>query len=398
MFKHNKLLLIFIILAAFSFYNPGFAGVTPEILLGARGIVSLNIEDTSYGDSETVADFSDTSLLIGFRQKLYSNYRGQFVFGFQLLDRDSDLDSPFFHQVFLKIEDRTNILKLGRTRLRSALIEFPTLRDDDAIYFTDILNPFITGENSEENQYGELLEVTHIFKQRYRLNLYGGHVKEDIEITGDDEEVFDFNAIGLQFQYRVPETQKWNREILDQAGISFNSFFGDRLKGPGVRDDALKNIIFSTVLNIYPDPVHFLDLRHQSVYNIGSDDITQLTSYADMAEAESFSMFTSLRYLYRKLETPAFQAALSYGYKDFPDLENDTYQHQIIANCFYRIGDNFDIGLQLQYLKNGGDLKDVFSEDETRIQFALVYSVEQLWNSQFNDRESLLNLEHGYIP
>ncbi len=398
MLKRKILFFSLIVLLATGILNLTYAEVRPEIMFSARGVVSLNINDSIDSASETVADFSDTSLLVGFRQKLYNNIRGQFVIGFQLPDEDSDLDSPFFHQVFFKVEDRTNILKLGRTRLRGSLIEFPVLRDDDAIHFTDILNPFITGENSEENQYGELLEVTHIFRQRYRLNLYGGHAKEDTEITGDTEEDFDFNTIGLQFQYRVTETQKWNREILNQAGISFNSFFGDRLKDSGIRDDTLKNISFSTVLNLYPDPVHFLDVRHQSIYNIGADDITQLTNYSDMTETESFSMFTSLRYLYRKLESPAFQAALSYGYKDFPDLKNDTYQHQLIANCFYRIGDNFDIGLQLQYLKNGGDLKDVFSEDETRIQFALIYSVEQLWNSQFDDRESLLNLEHGYIP
>jgi len=40
----------------------------------------------------------------------------------------------------------------------------------------------------------------------------------------------------------------------------------------------------------------------------------------------------------------------------------------------------------------------MIGEHETEVQVALIYSIEQLWNSQFDDRESLLNLEHGYIP
>ncbi len=318
------------------------------------------------------------------------------MLGFQLPDRDSNLDSPFFHQVFLKIEDRSNMLKIGRTRLRSSIIEFPTLRDEDAIFYTDVLNPFVTGENSEDIQYGDVLEVSHVFKQRYWINLYGGHVKEDAGITGDSEEDLRFNSLGVLLQYMVPETQRWNREILDQLGIGFNTFFTDRIGHSGY-DENLKNVFFSAVLNVHPDPVHFWDVRHQTIYNPGFSEINTLSDFTSMTKAKSISLFTSLRYLYRKLESPAFQAALSYGYKDFSDLSSSTDQHQFVANGFYRIGDNFDVGLQLQYSKNRGDLRNLFAEDETRIQFALLYSVDQLWNGQFDDHGSLLNLEHGYI-
>lgn len=387
---------LFIFLVA-GIHDLANAEVSPEILLGARGIISLNINNTSEVDSETVADFSDTSMLLSFRQKLYSNFRGQFVLGFQLPDRDSTLDSPFFHHVFLKVEDRNNMLQLGRTRVRSSIIEFPTLRDDDTIYYTDVLNPFVSGENSEDIQYGDVLEVSHVYRQRYWINLYGAHVKEDTDITGDSEEDLRFNSMGVLLQYMVPETQRWNRKILDQLGIGFNTFFTDR-PGHSGHDEHLKNVFFSAILNIRPDPVHFMDVRHQTIYNPGFSEVGTISDFVSMTKAKSISLFTSVRYLYRKLESPAFQAALSYGYKDFSDLTNSTDQHQIIANGFYRLGENFDAGVQLQYLKNNGDLRNLFAEDETRVQFALVYSVDQLWNGQFDDRESLLNLEHGYIP
>ncbi len=383
-------MLITILLAC----STAYPGVTPEILLGARGIASMNLDYTAAGGEETVSDFSDTSLLVGFRQKLYSNYRGALVIGFQFPDEGSRLEPILFHQVFLRVEDRSNIFKIGRTRVRSAMIEFPTLRDDDAIDFTDILNPFSSGEDTEDNQYGNIVEATRIFGQRYRLSAYGEHLRNENEASTKD---FGFNALGISFQYRVPESQRWNREVLNQIGISLNTALTDRPGYSGL-DKSLKSITFSTVLNIRPDPVHFWDLRHQSIFNMGFSETKAVTDYADLTRARSFSTFTSIRYLYRKLERPAVQAALSYGYKTFPDLTNSSSQHRLIANGFYRLGANFDAGLQVGYLKNTGDLKAFAGEHETEVQFALIYSIEQLWNSQFDDRESLLNLEHGYIP
>ena len=395
MSKKKTSFSLMIILFTALLCNTGSADVTPEILLGARGIASLNLDYSSGGDSETVSDISDTSLLVGFRQKLYNRYRGSLIIGFQFPDEGSRLNPVLFHQVFLRVEDRTNIFKVGRTRVRSAMIEFPTLRDDDAIDFTDILNPFSSGEDSEDNQYGSIMEATRIFGQRYRLSAYGEHLKEETESISKD---YGFNALGLSFQYRVPESQRWNREILNQIGISLNTALTSRPGYSGELDKALKSITFSTILNIRPDPVHFWDLRHQTIFNLGFSEVKALTDYSDLTRAKSISTFTSLRYLYRKLERPALQAALSYGYKAFPDLANNSSQHQVLANSFYRIGENFDMGLQLRYQKNTGDLKAIIGEHETEVQFALIYSIEQLWNSQFDDRESLLNLEHGYIP
>ena len=108
-----------------------FAQVSPEIQLGARGVMSFNTNVAAHEATSAVNDFSDTGLLLGFRQKLYNRFRGQLVIGMQFPDANSDLGQVFFHQTFLKVEDKSNILKMGRSRVRSALIEFPTLRDDD---------------------------------------------------------------------------------------------------------------------------------------------------------------------------------------------------------------------------------------------------------------------------
>jgi len=372
--------------------------VTPEFELASKGVMSFNVDKLSDSNASAINDFSDSGLMIGFRQKLYNNYRGQMVIGFQFPDADSDLGQIFFNQMFLKIESRSNILKMGRSRVKSALIDFPTLRDDDAIPFTDVLNPFSTGENSEDNQYGNVSEVARLFGQRTWFRIHGEHFTETPIPPATVETDFSINSIGVSLEYRVPQTQVWNRGILSQIGISSNNFLNVRPLSSSEIGQTLKNLIFSTILNVHPDPVHFWDLRHQTIFNFGFDEIIEISDNSELTRAKSFATFTSLRYLYRRLERPSGQLSLSFGYKSYSDLLNTTNQFQTVVNGFYRLGENFDAGLQYEYSVFNGDLESLFGEHEHRIKLALVFSVDQLWNEQFDDRESLLNLEHGYIP
>ncbi len=375
-----------------------WAQVTPEFQIGARGVVSFNTDVANHKATSAVNDFSDSGLLVGFRQKMYNKFRGQLVIGFQFPDADSDLGQLFFHQTFVKLEDRTNIIKLGRSRVRSSLIEFPTLRDDDALPFTDVLNPFSNGQNSEDNQYGNVAEYAHVFKQRYWVRIHGEHFTETPIPPETSETDFSLNAIGFSLQYRVPRTQLWNRPFLQQIGIGFNNFLTDRPGYSGQWDRALKNVVVSTILNLRPDPVYFWDFRAQVIYNFGFDEITAVKEYAELTRARSFAGLASLRYLYRKLERPALQIAVSAGYKTFPDLKTASSQFQLVGNTFYRLGDNFDVALQVQYKQFSGDLKNLYGENQVRFQVGLVYAIDHAWNRQFDDRDSLLNLEHGYIP
>ncbi len=387
-----SIILVVVILTV----SVAIAQVNPEIQLGTRGVMSFNT-DIAEQTTSAVNDFSDSGVLLGFRQKLYNQFRGQLVIGFQFPDADSDLGQLFFHQTFIRVEDRSNILKMGRSRVRSMLIEFPTLRDDDALSFTDVLNPFSSGENTQDHQYGNVLEAAHIFGQRYWVRVHGEHFTETPQ-PGEPETDFSLNAIGVSLEYRVPETQIWNRPVVQQLGIGFNNFLTDRPGYNNEFDKALKNVSFSAILNLKRDPVYFIDLRHQTIYNIGFDEYQSVTDFASLTRARSVAAFTSLRYLLRKLERPTLQISGSFGYKTFPDLVTDSNQWQAVVNSFYRLGENFDVGIQLQYKRNSGNLKALLGEDETRIQFGFVYSINQSWNNQFDDRESLLNLEHGYIP
>ncbi len=383
----RKINLILILLASVVFAQ---AQVLPEIELGAKGVMSGNFENNNTIASSAVSDFSDSQLLLGFRQKLYNNWRSQMVFGMQFPDADSDLGQVFYNHVFLKLENQKNIFKIGRSTTQTILNEFPTLRDDDALLFNYALNPFADGTNTQDNQYGNVIEYTHVHNQRYWLTFHGENFTNLSEPNN-----FDLNAYGGSFLYSVPESQRWDRAIIQRLGVSYNNYVDEQTNTTG-SDDLLSNILGTVTLNLRPDPVHFIDLKIQGIYNQGSNTVDRMSTYSEYVRMPSISTFGTIRYIYRKLERPFLQTSLGFGYKTFVNL-NESEQLIGIANVFYRIGDNFDMGFQYRYLSNRGQTELLFGQTEHKIQLALIYSVSQLFNNQFDTRNSILNLEHKYL-
>jgi len=367
------------------------AQITPEFEVGAKGVFSGNFNINS-DESNAVTDFSDTQLLLGLRQKLYNNWRAQFVLGLQFPDANSNLGEVFYNNIFIRIEDEKNIVKVGRTLAQTNLNQFPTLRDDDAQQFTYALNPFSDGVNTQRDQYANVLEYAHIFKQRYILSLHGENFYNSLNPND-----FKLNSMGFSFMYRVPFSQKWDRNIIQEIGLSYNNYFTDR---PGYSDDfksSVKNLIFSSTLNLKPDPINFIDFKLQAIQNFGWDEITALTDYFDYTRTQSTSVFGTLRYMKRKQKRPNYQFMLGGGYKSLSNLNMDSDQFIMMANSFYRMGENFDVGLQYRFTSNNGYTKTLFGKNEHRIQLALVYSFDKIFNKQFGDRDQILNLEHNYI-
>ena len=193
----------------------------------------------------------------------------------------------------MKLEDQTNVIKVGRTLAQTNLNEFPTLRDDDAQQFVYALNPFSNGVNTERDQYANVLDYTNIFKQRFYDSL-----------EPDD---FRLNSMGLSLVYRVPESQRWNRNIVQQIGLSYNNYFTDRPGYSNDFDSSVKNLLFSTILNLKPDPIDFVDFKFQAIQNFGWDEITELNDYFDYTRTQSTSLFGTFRFLKQKLERPLIQ-------------------------------------------------------------------------------------------
>ena len=383
--------LLFLLLVASTKTAPA-QDLAPEIQLGIRGVVSANAEISSGETTNAVSDFSDSAVLVGARQKLFNNYRGQVVVGFQFPDADSDLGQVFFHRVFVRLENKKNVFVIGRSRLSSTLVEFPTMRDDDALLITDVVSPFSDGLDTEDSQFGNVIQLTRYLTPRIWIELHGEYYAE----TNRPEQNFELNAAGITLAYQVPRSLRWNRAMLDQVGVSFDGFFTSRAGIDDKWDEVLKNIKLSAILSVFPDPVHFVDFRHQTIFNVGFDDVDKVTTFSEMARARSIATFSSVGYTYRRYEWPAMRTALSFGYKTFPDLNETTNQLLLLGNFFYRVGANFDVGFQVEQNWYNGDLENLY-ESSTAIKLGFIYSVDQRFNNQFDDRDSILNLEHGYI-
>ena len=393
--KRNDILLVTgALLAVFAGASQA-AELSPELQVGSRGIVSLDAGRTDSGGEETYLNYSDTTLLVGFRQKLYGTLRARMALGLEFPEAGSELGPVFFHQMIFKVEDETNVVRVGRTRFRSALVEFPTARDDDALMFSDTLNPMFYGDDSENTQYAEVVEYGHVFAQRFWVRGFAAHLRERGD-AGTDA-AWRVNAAGGQLEYRVPETQRWNRNVLAQAGVGYTAYL-KRSYGDDDPSGTLNNLQGSLVLNVVPDPVHFVDVRLQGTLNLGLAAVDTLAGGADLAASRRLSALVSVRYLYRKLERPELQAALLYGHTRTLEPAVAGSAHLLMLNLFWRIGENFDLGVQGAWRHAGGAMGSLLGRDDALGQILLVYNIDESWNDQFDDRDSLLNLEHGYIP
>lgn len=369
----------------------GFKTITTGNYYNNKGTASLNIPALNEGD-QSLTDFSDSYLMLGVSQKLYKGWRGQMVLGFTFPDVNSGLGQVFYNQVMLKVENKKNIVKLGRTTSQTTLTAFSTFRDDDALQYNYVLNPFSTGINTQDNQYANVLEYTHIFGQRIYATFHGENY-----VDFQNPNQLDINGLGGSLVYRVPESQVWSRNILQQVGVSINNFINTPVKINDGSKKTLTSLVGAATFNINPDPVHFIDLKTQVIHNFGLDEVKDIMDYDNYTRGKGTSYFGMLRYLNRKLERPRYQVSAGVGYKKFSNAGNNTNQWMAITNLFYRIGNNFDLLFQYRYNQNNGALIPLLGESQHRFQAGIAYTFSKIFNNQFDDRSSILNLEHGYI-
>ncbi|MBU0696785.1 MAG: hypothetical protein KKE39_09725 [Bacteroidetes bacterium] len=369
----------------------GFKTITTGNYYNNKGNASLNIPILNEGD-QVLSDFSDSYLMLGVSQKLYRGWRGQMVMGLTFPDVNSGLGQVFYNQVMLKVENQKNIIKLGRSTSQSTLAQFSTFRDDDAIQYNYVLNPFSGGINSQDNQYANVIEYTHILGQRFYVTFHGENYADF-----QNPSQLGINGLGGSVLYRMPQSQVWNRNVLQQVGFSVNNFINTPVDLNNGQKKTLTNLLATATFNLLPDPVHFIDFKIQAVKNFGLKDVKDIMDYTSYSRTKSTAVFGMLRYLNRKLERPRYQISAGVGYKTFSDIGNDTKQWMLISNAFYRIGNNFDLLVQYKYNQNNGELKPLLGNNQQRFQMGIAYTFNKIFNNQFDDRNSILNLEHGYI-
>jgi len=276
-------------------------------------------------------------------------------------------------------------LEMGRTRLRNTLIEFPLLRDEDLLSYTHVGN---ASSNEKFDQiYGELISVDWFLDRRVqRLGVWVGSRRND-----------------PGFPVTTPAG-------LDSQGISYvyeqsqDLFYVARLRHAGIRLDRQQvdkagvtkwqqALLAGIEMNINMDPQFNWSLSAQAMINQGIDGAASLATGADQAQAASQSLVTSIRYAARPHLLTRWQAALTLAVKDYSDIA-DASQWTVAPSLFYRIGQGVDLLAQASYT----DYSAAFGGgSDTRLQLGMVFSLETVFNNNIGERDSILNLEHGFI-
>ncbi len=390
----RKNLAVVAVALLFSFVPSWGQEVTPRLNLAGRGIVSFNGRRLAFPaggtDFSSLNDFSDSALLLRLDQQLYSGNRAGVVLGFQFPDVDSDLGQVFFHQVNVFYSSKNLDVRLGRSRLRSQLIEFPTLRDDDLVEFTYVANAFSNSENSEFQQFGNVFSIDFY---QYNAKLVASAFAENLaktDLSGKRLNEFEVNAWGASLLYRLPFGIRF-AGVVQQAGVTFRSQFVD-LPGRNWISSATAGL----VLNLNRNPINHVELRAQTIYNFGMKG-AGIGSLVARARERSWTAVGALRFLRNPYQVPRLQAAVTFAFQRFPEMEAS--QLSVVPNIFYRVGANVDVGLQYQFSRRSDLLAvAIGSKTEQTLKATLVYSFDLRFNDYFGDRDSILNMEHGYIP
>jgi hypothetical protein len=356
--------------------------VVPRMTLGGRVISTVDAVDL---DSEPEADggfnLADSSLLTRFDKRMFRKGVAGAVVGFKEHD-----EQMVFHQLHAFYWNENYGAELGRARLRNTLIEFPLIRDDDLLSYTHV------GNASSNEEFDQLYSDQFAFdwfvdRKIQTVSLWAGTRR-----NGEEAEFTDapngFDSFGAGYVYEQPEDLLYVKR-LRHAGLLFDR---QKVDTPG-GSEWLNAAIAGVEFNLNMDPTRNWSMAVQAIANDGLDNVTNLNSVAAQARAASTSLVTSVRFTGRPKLLTRWQAAVTGAYKDYSDVSNAS-QWSIAPSLFYRIGQGVDLLGQVKYT----DYDDALGGgSDTVAQLGLAFSLEAMFNDNIGERESILNLEHGYI-
>lgn len=376
--------------------------VVPEINLGGRLIGTVNgaLQDRPIGGDETDADLdiSDTSLLVGFSKYLFSD--GDYAYGaFGLLvpEDDSDLeDDIFVHQAFVGLGGPDYDLKIGRTNLPNTLVSFPTIRDDDLLAFTHVGNAHANVDAEEDQIFGGVVGGTRYFGGGLQASAFGtARAETDLSNLASTERTARFNLNGgaLGFAYDVPEAIKFDSGFR-YAGIGLDWQSPDSLAGGD--DEQVIALLGGISYNLSDDPEEAWALDVQGIYTFG-DGTTDLTADVGKARADQYAVTTALRFTDRPHLQTNWQAALTFGWKDFTDV-NDAWSFAVVPSVAWRIGSGIDVLTQYVYRENGDGLASAENLTASHTLFlGMSFALDATFNETVGERGSILDLEHDML-
>lgn len=377
---------------------PQNPSVAPQIEIDGVGIGTIEgglrrqFDVNGNRSSSSRINFADSALLIGAAQRLYkAGGIGSLTLGGETTDATLDGRNTqlFLHQAFVDFQNRHTEAYIGRTNAPTKVIQFPTLRGDDLVTFTDLPDPFSNGVNTEEPRYSNVGALTLNRNLRDFVNVHAQHM---IHSAPDVTENQGLDSYGINFMHEpVPGMEAIQKVVSYHAGYERQSI--------GRAQGGAANIIYcGGIINLVPSPTHRVDLSVQDIYSTGSD-LTQFISLPDTFRAASNTVAASLRYLDSPFGRPGYQVALTAGYKRYAKVR-DADSYGLALTGVKRLGDGFDLVAQYEHQQRASGLAAVYggARSEDSVQAGFVFNFTTIFNQSVGPRRSLLNLQHQYIP
>ena len=357
---------------------------------GLRGVASLDGQK-GYGNANAVGtvDISDTYAYARARAPMFApEHRAGAMFAVTFPDQFYEPGTLLVAEANAFYETRWLSLRLGRGRIASQVVPMPTFRDDDMIRFSGAQNPFTDGRSTADHQYGNVVEAAawatpRLFAQVHLENL------SNFVLQPQALSAFTLNSYGLMLGYRqLPSLARMS--VVRRIAVGVNTY---RVDLPS--QDVLVDAVAGAWINHVPDPVHTVDWRVQAIYDRGTPSLN-ITTLPDTFRAEQAMITSSLGYEYRREMLPTIRTNLIGAYKRY--VKDGIDQVTVATNVFYALGATTEIGLQYQFRSRVG-IPEAFGDDFAHsVKIGLIVALDGTTTPIFAERNSLLNVESGYLP
>ncbi|MBI5450569.1 MAG: hypothetical protein HY940_04345 [Gammaproteobacteria bacterium] len=357
--------------------------VWPRLTLGGRVIGTLDLANgVSDGAIDNGVTIADSGLLLRLDKRLYQHGIGGAVLGYEDFDGAVRLT-----QANAFYWDRDIEVHVGAQRLRNELIEFPVLRDDDVLGLAHVGNAAADDEYGQF--YGRLVAVDwYVDGRNQALDLWLGNREQDAGHVSAGQAVAGFNSVGLGYHYQQSNdliyVERWR-----SAGIALDA---QRVQTAAGIEEWMAALIAAADVNLNIDPAASWSLVMQAIYNDGITHDGVISTLSERARARSQSWVTALRYTARPNLLTRWQAALTVGYKEFPD-HSDASQWTVIPTYVRLLGQGVAAVAQLKYSGYGAGLYQ--GGEDVAVQIGISYSLDARFNDTIGERNSILNLQYG---
>lgn len=347
-----------------------------------------------------VPDLTESYMMLGLEKQLEQT-EVRVAYGFIVPEESFFSGNFFLAHLFGEILRGDHYLKVGRSRLDNALIEFPTLRDINVLYYGFEMNPYARG-HSLSNLYGNLVSYRYHLSDQWWIK---GQVENFTDFSPDnlsnESRSLALNEAGIQFKYINENESRSGLHLAEFAGGVNAILLDDQMviEAPEVKQtDRLDVVSLAAVFRYRVSQKWFVELREQSMRTLGAQRMPHLEGWQAASRADGLNNTASLSYVRLVDDKPSFQIAAVHGLRQFIDLEQEADQVSTwLGHVTYRFSDLADLSLQVQWSDRPSELEEAFEAlPEYQYSLNLVLHLAETFGGDQKRTAHLIHAEHNH--